>query len=102
MSVYASQIGLLWSAVESYGIDPRRIIPADVYRPGKGPLTVARLHALERDLARSLGIRWVHIENHTRRGKPCTPPTSVRWATPGWPVLRCVWPSRPPSAITAC
>lgn len=43
MSVYASQIGLLWSTVESYGIDPGRVIPADVYRPGKGPLTGERV-----------------------------------------------------------
>lgn len=43
MSVYASQIGLLWATVESYGIDPRKVIPADVYRPDKGPLTGERV-----------------------------------------------------------
>ena len=39
MSVYASQLGLLWATLESCGIDPRRVIPADIYRPGSGPLT---------------------------------------------------------------
>jgi len=43
MSVYASQIGLLWSTIESYGIDPRRVIPAHVYRPDKGALTGERV-----------------------------------------------------------
>ena len=43
----------------------------DIELIGRSRVDPARLHALERDLARSLGIRWVHIENHTRCGLGC-------------------------------
>ena len=35
MSVYAPLIGNLWLTLESYGVDPREVIPEHIYRPGK-------------------------------------------------------------------
>ena len=43
MTVYAPLLGMLWRTLESYGFDPRQIIPEDVYRPGMGPLAGERV-----------------------------------------------------------
>ena len=37
MTVYAPVMGIIWRTVESYGLNPRRFIKADVYHPGMDP-----------------------------------------------------------------
>ena len=35
MTVYAPLVGMLWRTLESYGIDPRRVVDEHVYQPGE-------------------------------------------------------------------
>jgi AraC-like DNA-binding protein len=43
MTVYAPLLGMLWRTLESYGVDPRQVIPANVYQPGVGPVAGDRV-----------------------------------------------------------
>ena len=43
MSVYAPIVGHIWATLESYGIDPREVIDADMYRPDDPTLTSRRI-----------------------------------------------------------
>ena len=35
MSIYAPLVGNLWLTLESYGVDPRKVIDKQIYRPGR-------------------------------------------------------------------
>ncbi len=43
MSIYAPMVGLIWRTIESYGLDPRRIIDEAHYRPGDASATGKRI-----------------------------------------------------------
>ena len=34
MTIFAPQIRTLWRVLDAYGVDPARVIPAELYRPG--------------------------------------------------------------------
>jgi hypothetical protein len=49
MSVYTPLIGHLWRTLESYGVDPRRVVDKAHYRPGDTSLTSRRIGFAEYD-----------------------------------------------------
>ena len=51
MSVYAPLVGMLWRTLESYGVDPRRVIDEAHYRPGKRSLISERVSFADYDAA---------------------------------------------------
>jgi len=49
MSVYAGMLGTIWRTLESYGADPREVIPEKLYRPGDETSKPDRIHFDEYD-----------------------------------------------------
>ena len=47
MTIFAPLLGMLWRTLESYEIDPRRVIRAEIYRPGSGAVAGERISAAE-------------------------------------------------------
>jgi AraC-like DNA-binding protein len=58
MSIYAPLLGHLWHILESYGVDPRRVIDEAHFRPGDTSLTSRRISFADYDalLARAVDL----------------------------------------------
>ena len=59
MSIYAPLLGTLWRTLESYGVDPRRVIDEALYRPGKKSLVSQRVDSKDYHAAVAKAARLV-------------------------------------------
>ncbi len=59
MSVYAPLLGHVWRTLEAYGVDPRAVIDARLYRPGDDSLAARRVSFADYDDALQRAFRAV-------------------------------------------